>query len=308
MAETPDNREEVLAELEAQSAAKGPPVFKERVFRHALSPEERRHRIGGNGAPALDAPEPRRLRLGAAEAVKLGEAMYGARWKEEAAGDAGEHARALRRWASGESKPDPASLMRLIAAAHRKMDREARAAAALQAVLDDYEAAAAEEPPLAPPAPAEPEVDVAAGIDGAAAAFWLNGLTRFTGDLPTPLRAITAVRMNPRARVWSATVTIFDGTQHTLECDRGDDRTETIARFAEGPRPEKRELRILWDEVAGGWTRLPDRINGVQQYVPPVAVDSASRVHQPFNPCRPRGALRSPRRAEAARDPQGKLL
>lgn len=299
MAETPNTREEVLAELEVQSMAAGPVVFKAREFHHALAPEQRRHGVGGNGAPALDEPEKRPLRLGAAEAVRLGGAMYGRRWKEEVAGDTGEHSREVRRWAAGESAPSRASLQRLLNAARRKRDREDAAIAALEAYLDA--------PPRMPPA--EPEVDVAAGIRAADAAFFLNGITKATGGVPTPLRAILSVKVNPRARIWTAEVTIFDGTQHTLECDRGDDRTATVVWWAEGPRPERRELRILWDEETEVWKREPDLLNGTPMYVPPPrAEDDPAFVPQPFNPIRPRGRLGSPRRAEAARNPQGRLL
>lgn len=266
-------------------------------------PDDARHGLGGNGGPPLD-DEPARMTPGQA-IVRGGELLYGRRFTQELAEDLGEDPRQVRRWLSGEAVPGDRPIAWLRNLAVRRAVRLLDLADALAPPAGPEPV----EPKLEPEVEPEPEVDVAAGIRGEDAAFFLKGLTCTTGGLPTPLRAITAVRMNPRARVWTATVTIFDGSQHTLACDRGDDRTETAVRFSEGPSPERRELQILWDEEAGTWSRQPDRLNGPPRYVPPPrAEDDPSHVPQPFNPHRPRGALRSPRRAAAAADPQGRLF
>lgn len=278
----------------------------EHVFRYALGPEERQHAAGGNGGPPL--VEPVALKPGSALVLGIGQHLYGDRHTTDLARACGQDPRVVRRWAAGEgSGPGPAATFFLRREVERRIAKLTEALAALDEFREERGWSTAAAPP--PPPPAEPEVEVAAGIQGGDAAFWLNGLTVATGGVPTPLRAILSVRMNPRARVWSATVTIFDGSEWTLECDRGDVRKETGVRFAFGPRPERRELRILWDEEAQVWERQPDILNGPPLYVPPPrAEDDPAFVPQPYNPDRPRGALRSPRRAEAAREPQGKLI
>ncbi|CAX26064.1 protein of unknown function [Methylorubrum extorquens DM4] len=94
---------------ESRAEAAGKPAKPERVFRHARRGEYLRHGVGGNGGPAINAPEPVRLRLGARKVIRLGAAMYGRRWKAEVADATGEHSRELRRWASGEAAPSPRS-------------------------------------------------------------------------------------------------------------------------------------------------------------------------------------------------------
>lgn len=300
----PTTQDEVFANIAAIRAERGPLQLKEQAFTRSPSPEQRRHLGGGNGGPRLDEVA---LKPGAALVLRTGELLFGDRHTTDLGHVCGEDPRAVRRWRCGEgSGPSPGVMLLLRMEVERRI---AKLTAALEEIDYFRELRGWVPDPAPAPPPAEPEVDLAVGIRVGDAAFWLNGISAVTGGVPTPLRAITAIRMNPRARVWSATVTIFDGTQHTLECDRGDDRTETSVRFAFGPRPERRELRILWDEEAAVWRRQPDILNGPPLYVPPPrAEDDPSFVPTPYNPHRPRGRLGSPLRAEAARDPQGRLL
>ncbi|WP_375274361.1 hypothetical protein [Methylorubrum thiocyanatum] len=256
---------QTVSELAALCRAAGPSRVPEREFRHGRTPEERRHGVGGNGAPALDEPEKRPLRLGAAEALELGEAMYGPRWKAEAAGDTGEDAREIRRWAAGESAPSRASLQRLLAAARRKREREDAAIAALEAFLDA--------PPPAPPPAPEPEVIIAPGVDPADAQWFLDHLARaLTPGRPTFVREVLSARRPPRARHWTAEVRVFDGAVHTLDCDRGADLEGTTVGLAwlPGDGLTTRQPCLLWDDEAG-WVRGRDYVRGPKPRLAPVA-------------------------------------
>lgn len=233
------------------------PAGTERTFRHAVRGEEARQGRRGNGGPDLDEPEPRMLRHGAAEVMRVATAMFGRRWKAELAEALGEHDRQIRRWASGESAPDARARTWLLAEARRH-----------RAELDAAIVALAHLEPI-PPAPAapepapEPEVTLAPGVDPDDAAWFLAGLARATGGRPTFVREVLSAQRPPRGRHWSAEVVVFYGARHTLTCDRGADLEGTTVGLAwiPGDGLTSRQPCILWDDAAG-WVRGADFVRG----------------------------------------------
>ncbi|MGW9820510.1 hypothetical protein ACUXK4_003081 [Methylorubrum extorquens] len=132
----------------ARDAAADQPAKAEREWRHAVPPD--RDGIGANGGPALDAPEPRRLRLGAREVLRLGVLLYGDRHPTDLARLCGEDPGQVRRWRRGEGAPPG----RLAVWSVRRETQER--IAELQAAVAALDA-------LHPPAPAPAPVPVPAG-------------------------------------------------------------------------------------------------------------------------------------------------
>lgn len=126
------------------AASRAAPARPERRFRHALRGEEARTARRGNGGPALDEPEPRTLRLGTAEVLRLGQLLWGDRYTSDLARLTGEDPGQVRRWRRGEGRgPD--------ARAARWVREEALARIAeLQAAVEALDAV---RPPPAPAAP-----------------------------------------------------------------------------------------------------------------------------------------------------------
>ncbi|KAB7785369.1 hypothetical protein [Methylorubrum populi] len=260
---------QTVAELADRIAASraAAPARPERQFRHAVRGEEARQGRRGNGGPDLDEPEPRMLRHGAAEVMRVATAMFGRRWKAELAEALGEHDRQIRRWASGESAPDARARTWLLAEARRH-----------RAELDAAIVALAHLEPI-PPAPAdpepepEPEVTLAPGVDPDDAAWFLAGLARaLPPGRPTFVREVLSARRPPRGRHWTAEVRVFDGARHTLDCDRGADLQGNAVGLAwiPGEGITSRQPCILWDDETG-WLRGADFVRGSQPRPAPAA-------------------------------------
>lgn len=165
---------QTVAELAARIAAAGPASADEREYRHALRGEELRHSARGNGGPALDEPEPRMRKLGAAEVLRLGELLWGDRHTTDLARVCAEDPGEVRRWRRGER----AGPGRVAAWAIRReaVERIALIQAGIERLDAVYPPGIATEPsPEAGPAPAatatiplgaitDPQVDLEAWI------------------------------------------------------------------------------------------------------------------------------------------------
>ncbi|SOR30659.1 conserved protein of unknown function [Methylorubrum extorquens] len=135
----------------ARDAAADKPAKPEREWRHANRGEELRHGIGGKGGPALDAPELRRLRLGAREVLRLSVLLYGDRHTTDLARLCGEDPGQVRRWRRGEGAP-PGRLA-VWSVRRETLERIAELQAAV-AALDAIHPPAPEPAPAPAPVPA----------------------------------------------------------------------------------------------------------------------------------------------------------
>ncbi|UYW28227.1 hypothetical protein OKC48_06820 [Methylorubrum extorquens] len=234
----PTNRAEVEARLVAETAAyrAAHPV---RAPRKPARPAPR-DGIGGNGGPPLEAPRPSRR----GTLHRVGMALWGERWKEEAAGPFAVSARTLRRYTADVDPvmaPDA-----VIVAARRVCLAKMRE---LEGCIERLDA-------IVPPTPAPV---IHAGVDPEAAAWLLDAVRTacmLSDGWPTFVREVLAVRMPARGRLVHADVVICDGSPFTLEIDRGRQGDPVSMRYVteDGARP-----RLVYDDVAGVWTRDPAR-------------------------------------------------
>ncbi|QDI82425.1 hypothetical protein E8E01_19385 [Methylorubrum populi] len=253
--------DELHARILATRAAT--PAGTGRQFRHAVRGEEARTGRRGNGGPDLDAPEPRMLRHGAAEVMRVASAMFGRRWKAELAEALGEHSRQLRRWASGESAPDTRARTWLLAEARRHRAELDAAIASLELLEPMPPAPAAPEPEPEPTPAAStptPAPILHPGVDPAAGAWVLDAVMGMIAECalpegtPTFVREVLAVRMPTASRFVHADIVMFDGQTHTLEIDRGNERDRCNVTFKAG-EGEHPHVNILFDEAAWAWER-----------------------------------------------------
>ncbi|CAO4170873.1 hypothetical protein CLBKND_01681 [Methylorubrum aminovorans] len=163
---------QTVAELADRIAASraATPARPERQFRHAVRGETARHGCRGNGGPALDEPEPRTLRLGTAEVLRLGQLLWGDRHTADLARLTGEDPGQVRRWRRGEGRgPDARAARWVREEAHARSAELTAAVEALDAVRPPPAPAAPEpEPaPAATAAPADPQADLEEWLAGA---------------------------------------------------------------------------------------------------------------------------------------------
>ncbi|WHQ68649.1 hypothetical protein [Methylorubrum extorquens] len=154
----------LIARVQAtRDAAADQPAKAEREWRHAKRGEELWHGIGGNGGPALDAPPPRRLRLGAREVLRLGVLLYGDRHTTDLARLTGEDPGQVRRWRRGEGAPPG----RLAAwSVRREAEERIAELRAAVAALDALHPPAHEPAPAPVPPAGDPrQIDLIAYID-----------------------------------------------------------------------------------------------------------------------------------------------
>ena len=144
----------------ARDAAADQPAKAEREWRHAVPPD--RDGIGGNGGPALDAPESRRLRLRAREVLRLGVLLYGDRHTTDLARLCGEDPGQVRRWRRGAGAP-PGRLA--VWSVRRETQERIAELQAAVAALDAIHPPAPEPAPAPVPAGDPRQIDLIAYID-----------------------------------------------------------------------------------------------------------------------------------------------
>lgn len=257
MARRPRTPAEVVANIAALRAEKGPLKLKEQAFAYSPSPEQRRHLAGGNGGPRLEEVA---LKPGAALVLKTGELLYGDRHTTDLARTCAEDPRAVRRWAAGEgSGPGPGATLLL----RREVERRVAKLTAALEELDYFRELRgwATAPAPAPPQPA-PEVILAPGVRQEDADWFIDRIVQAWGGRPTFVRVILAAHRPPKGRRWKADVVIFDGSRQTIDCDRGADLAGGDLGFA-AATVERPEPRVYWDEAANGWARGPDWPDGI---------------------------------------------
>ncbi|WP_342163128.1 hypothetical protein [Methylobacterium sp. SD21] len=243
---------DVVANITALRAERGPLKLKEQTFARSPSPEQRRHLAGGNGGPALE--DPVALKPGAALVLRTGELLFGDRHTTDLARTCAEDPRAVRRWAAGEgSGPGPGATLLL----RREVERRiAKLREALEEI-DYFRELRGWPVPPAPPPPPAPEVILAPGVSQEDAAWFIDQFARGDGGRPTPIRVILSAKRPPKGRRWAAEVILFDWSRQTIDCDRGADLGGGAVGFA-AATVERPEPRIMWDDATGCWVRKPD--------------------------------------------------